>query len=484
MDKRPPDPPGLTRSGRLLACACVAAMLVLPPGAVTGQESAAQTTPTLAIVGANVIPMTGSEPILRDRTVIVRDGVIASIGPRARTRIPSDATRVDAAGKFLMPALADMHVHLEHFDDPAYLQLFLVYGVSFVRSMDGRPEILQWRSAAAEGRLASPRIFTAGPILDGDPPARSDNRTVADADAARRAVAEQADAGYDFIKLYTNLSLDAYTGIVEAARARGLPFAGHVPRAVGHARLLQDGAASIEHLGDFADALQVEGSALPTAAQGLKRRLAGEVDPKRLADLAATLARSRTWIVPTQVQADRAVATPATLETWLADPAVAGVDRGMVEHYWSGSVVRAGQGLDAQGWSLVERGRANRRAVVGAMHRAGVRLLVGTDTPQPFVVPGAAVHEELAGLVEAGLSPREALAVATREAARFVGQDSLWGSIAVGKRADLLLLQADPLADIGATRRIAGLVTQGRWLSPERLGEMRAEVERVAAASR
>jgi len=471
-------------AGRLLTAARVVALLLLLPGTVTGQHTSADAGPILSIVGANVIPMTGNQHVLPEQTVIVREGRIATIGPRGQIAIPPNAVRVDAAGQYLMPALADMHVHLEHFDDPAYLQLFLVYGVTFVRSMDGRPEILQWKNAAADGSLLSPRIYTAGTVLDGDPPARPDNRSVGDGDEARLAVAEQADAGYDFIKIYANLSPAAYRAIVEAARGRGLPVAGHVPHAVGFGKLLADGVASIEHLGDFADPMRVEGSALPAGAQTLERRLAIQVDPTRLDTLVSEIARSGTWIVPTMVQSDRAVANPAMLEHWLADPAVAAVDQGMVEYYWRGSVLRAGEGLDEQGWSLVERGRANRLSVVGAFHRAGVRMLVGTDTPQPFVVPGASVHEELANFVAAGLSPDEVLAAATREAARFVGQESLWGTVESGKRADLLLLDADPLADIEATRRIVGVVAQGRWLPAERLRDMRAAVERVAAASR
>jgi imidazolonepropionase-like amidohydrolase len=459
-------------------------MLLLLPGTAAGQHPSADAEPILAIVGANVIPMTRNQRVLPDQTVIVRDGRIATIGPRGQTAVPPNAVRVDAAGQYLMPALADMHVHLEHFDDPAYLQLFLVYGVTFVRSMDGRPQILEWKRAAADGSLLAPRIYTAGPILDGDPPARPDNRSVGDGDEARLAVAEQADAGYDFIKIYTNLSPEAYRAIVEAAQARGLPVAGHVPRAVGFRVLLADSIASIEHLGDFAEALRVEGFELPPEAQALERRLAAQVDSTRLDALASEIARSGTWIVPTMVQSDRGVANPAMLERWLADPAVAAVDQGMVEYYWRGSVLRAGEGLDEQGWSLVELARANRLSVVGAFHRAGVRMLVGTDTPQPFVVPGASVHEELANFVAAGLSPEEALAAATREAARFVGQESLWGTVEPGKRADLLLLEANPLAAIVATRRIVGVVAQGRWLPPERLRDMRAAVERVAAASR
>ena len=462
----------------------VAAMLLLLSGAAAGQVPAAEAESILAIVGVNVIPMTGNQNVLPDQTVILRNGLVSELGPRGQTAVPPNAVRVDAAGKYLMPALADMHVHLEHFDDPAYLQLFLVYGVTFVRSMDGRPEILEWKRAAADGSLPSPLIYTAGPVLDGDPPARSDNRAIGDADEARRAVAEQADAGYDFIKIYTNLSPEVYVAIMEAARARELPVAGHVPRAVALGELLADGISSIEHLGDFADALRVEGFEMPPQAQSLQRRLAIEVDPTRQAALASQLARSGTWIVPTMVQSDRAIADLAMLELWLADPAVAAVDQGMVEYYWRGSVVRAAEGLDEQGWSLVEQGRANRLSVVAAFHRAGVDLLVGTDTPQPFVVPGASVHEELAGFVAAGLSTEQALAAATREAARFVGQESIWGTVEAGKRADLLLLETNPLADIQATRGIVGLVAQGRWLPVERLRDMRAEVELVAAASR
>lgn len=471
-------------AGRSLLFLHVAAVLLLLPGATAGQDPVADAEPTLAIVGVNVIPMTAGQRVLPDQTVIVRAGRIAAIGPRGQTAVPPEAVRVDAAGRYLMPALADMHAHLEHFDDPVCLQLFLVYGVTFVRSMDGRPQILEWKRAAASGSLSSPLIHTAGPILDGDPPARPDNRAIGDAGEARLAVVEQADAGYDFIKIYTHLSPEAYGAIVEAARARKLSVAGHVPRAVSHRRLLADGVASIEHLGDFADALQVEGSELPASARALRRRLAVEVDTTRRDTLASEFARSGTWLVPTIVQSDRAVANPALLERWLADSTVRAVDQGMVEHYWRGSVLRASEGLDEQGWSIAERGRANRLSVVRAFHRAGVRMLVGTDTPQPFVVPGASVHEELANFVAAGLSPEQALAAATREAARFVGQESLWGTVEPGKRADLLLLEANPLVDIAATRRIAGLIAQGRWLDAERLRDMRAAVERVAAASR
>jgi hypothetical protein len=383
-----------------------------------------------------------------------------------------------------MPGLADMHVHLEHFDDPAYLQLFLINGITFVRSMDGRPFILDWKRRASSGTLPSPHIYTAGPVLDGDPPARSDNRALRDGNEARRAVEEQASEGYDFVKIYANLSTEPFYAVMAAARARRLPVAGHMPHAVPFQEVLTGGMASIEHLGDFANTIQAGDPQLPGRADPARRRLALQVDSSRIAALATRLAHSGVWVVPTMVQADRAVAPPNVLQDWMSDPAVALIDRGILQYYWLASVTRAGEGLDATGWSLVEQSRVNRIALVSAFRQAGVPALVGTDTPQPFVFPGAAIHEELANFVAAGFSPERALIAATRDAARFVGDERLWGTVERGKRAHLLLLDANPLQDIGATRRIAGVMVQGRWFAASRLQEMRIAVETLAAASR
>ena len=487
MERTPPPalsvPSRRWSQGSIPSLSLVATLLLLPH-AVRAQDPTVEEEPTLAIVGVSVVTMAEGQRLLPDQTVIVRQGRIAALGPRDQTAVPADADRVEAAGLYLMPALADMHAHLEHFDDPAYLQLFLTYGVTFVRSMDGRPRILEWKRGAATRNLLSPLIHTAGPVLDGNPPARADNLALGDADEAWQAVNEQADAGYDFIKIYANLSPEVYRAIIAAAQARRLPVAGHIPRAVELEAVIDDGVASIEHLGDFAGILRTRDAEPSEQARGLERRLAFDVDQTRMATLASDLGRGRTWIVPTAIQSDRVIARPDVVERWLADPTVAAVDQGMVEFYWRASVLRAGERLDEQGWSLVARGRPNRLAAIRAFHRAGVNLLVGTDTPQPFVVPGISVHEELTNFVEAGLSTEQALAAATREAARFVGQEEVWGTVEPGKRADLLLLEADPLNDIAATRRIVGLVAQGRWMPAARLSEIRTAVERVAAASR
>jgi hypothetical protein len=358
-----------------------------------------------------------------------------------------------------------MHVHLEYFDKPDVLQLFLKHGVTTVRSMDGRPNIMVWRDETAAGRLAGPRIVTAGPILDGAPPAREDNLALADAAAGRAAVAEQAGLGYDFIKVYTNLSPETHAAILEEAQRRGLRVAGHVPRKVPLAAAAA-GHWSIEHLGDFAPAVSDPGGATPGWA---RRFLAAPIAPERLAALGGTLAASRVWVVPTTVQKDRELAPATTVDAWVAAEMQAVPAEVLAG--WRSASARWAERLEPDDWALIEQARRNRLAVILAFHGAGVRLAVGSDTPNPFVLPGLSVHLELANFVAAGLTPAQALAAATIEPARMLGLEREQGSVEVGKRADLLLLSANPLDDIGNAARRVGIFVGGRWFAE---GELRA----------
>lgn len=439
-------------------------------------------SPPIAFTSVNVLPMTAGEPILRDQTVVVQNGVIATIGPAESARIPAGSIRISGQGKYLMPGLADMHVHLEHFDNAEYLKLFLVNGVTMVRSMDGRPEILQWKRDAAAGTLASPDIHTAGQVLDGKPPVRDDNIALGSAAEARLAVEAQAAAGYDFIKVYANLSPEAFDSIVATARTRGLPVVGHTPRAVGLDKFLDSGTASIEHLGDFAESIEASPGGATAGPAVLKRRLGFAADKARMEAVAIKVAQSGVWVVPTMITDDRWIAPASRVEEWASEPTTAPIDRGIVD-YWRGSVGRARDSVGEANWARVEQGRQNRLALVLAFQRAEVPLMVGSDTPNAFVIPGWSVHQELANYVAAGITPAQALAAATREPARFLGQDKSWGTLEQGKRANLLLLYANPFDDIGATRRIAGVVLRGNWLPEERLTQMRKDVEAVAANS-
>ena len=435
---------------------------------------------TLAFVGVTVVGMTTALDAVPDQTVVVQAGLIKAVGARGAVVVPVGALEIAGAGKYLMPGLADMHVHLEYFEDPTILKLFLANGVTTVRNMDGRPYILDWRKQIDLGALLGPAIYTAGPLLDGDPPLRPDNTVVRNGAEGRAAVVAQKAAGYDFVKVYTNLSAEAWEAILAAAREYDMPVAGHVPRAVSLKKVLSAGQATIEHLGDYDEAVEADDSPFLNRYQWFKRFLGMPMDLTKATLIAEEQARHGVWTVPTLVQADREVAPPDLVRTWLATPEVSYIQADG-RAFWEGQSRRTTTRMDDEDWRRVALGRANRLSLVRALHKAGVQLLVGTDTPNPFVVPGCAVHEEPKNVVEAGLTPGAALAASTRDAARFVGDLEVWGTIEPGKRADLLLLDANPLEDVTNTRRLFGIVVRGRWFPRDALTQMLDSLRQPAA---
>jgi imidazolonepropionase-like amidohydrolase len=426
----------------------------------------------LAIQNVTLLSMReGDAPTQAAQTVLLRDGMIEKVGDTAAVTVPPGTRRIDGTGKFLMPGLADMHVHLEYFDHPSVLQLFVANGVTLVRNMDGRAHVLDWRSQVARGELPGPTIVTAGPLLDGDPPLLPDNFVVLDSAAARAAVAAQHAAGYDFIKVYSNLSRAAYRAVLQEARTHGMPVAGHLPRGVSATEAIAAGQQAIEHLGDYDDMLESSDSPMRGRYQWYKRLLGMPIDSARADSLGRALAAAAVWTVPTLVQPEYEIATNADAERWLARPAVRHIPEAG-RRLWFERVTASAARLDDEDWARITLGHRNRLATVAALHRAGAPLLVGTDTPNPFLVPGVSLHEELALFVEAGLAPIDVLRIATRHAARFLGLSSRVGTIEAGKRADLLLLDADPLADITNTTRIAGVFVEGKWYSATDLSRM------------
>lgn len=408
--------------------------------------------------------MTAIGEIATGQTVLVRNGNIIAVGAQEQVRIPPGAEVIDGNGRFLIPGLADMHVHLEHFEDPKLLRLFPAYGVTLVRNMDGRTRILEWKGSVAAGDLVGPEIVTAGPILDGDPPLLPDNTVIGNAQEARDAVRAQAVAGYDFVKVYTNLSAGAYRAVVETAAAQGLDVAGHIPRAIDLRDALV-GLRSIEHITDYGLEVEAERSPFIDRWHWAKLFVGMPIDDRKLERAAAAIAAADVWTVPTLVQPERALADAGTLEEWLRAPEIDLLPADAVE-YWTERLSGATARMSDSDWELVRRGKSNRRAIVAALHQAGADLLTGTDTPNPFVVPGASLHEEMELLVESGLTPGEALVAGTRAPAEFLGRSDL-GTITVGSQADLVLLRQNPLEDIRATREISGVMLDGRWISFE-----------------
>lgn len=424
------------------------------------------------------------ERVLVDQTVIVRGDRIAAIGPRATTPVPPDAMRIDARGRFLMPGLGDMHVHL---NSRTYLDLLVANGVTFVRNMWGSPAQLVWRARIEEGALLGPHIFTAGPIMDGSPPIWDGALVVSTPAEADAAVARQKVAGYDFLKVYNRLSPAAYDAIVAAARKLHMRVIGHVPDEVGLAHALASGQDSIEHLTGYIQAIQRADSPFRTGKQGWGGDYRGAEfgDEHAIAGVAQDTRRAGAWNCVTLV-------VSGTLEkifagTDLSDTAGLDYMPAMMRGMWAHLAARSREirrGFDperrTQSDERLRRGHELHLELVRALHEAGAPILAGTDFPNPYVVPGFSLHDELDDLVAAGLSPYQALRAATVDPARFLGAD--FGTIEVGKRADLLLLDANPLENVDATRKLAGVLVGGRWHPAGELASRLAEVKARMAA--
>jgi imidazolonepropionase-like amidohydrolase len=433
-------------------------------------------SPATAFIDVTLVPM-DREHELAHQTVVVRDGRIAAVGPTAATAVPEGARTIDGRGKYLMPGLVDMHIHT--FDTRA-LALFVSRGVTTVRVMWGGPAVLGVREEVRAGRpLLAPWIYSAGTILDGKPPIWPGSTAVVTAAEATLAVEAQAIAGYDFIKVYSRLEREAYDAIVAAARRAHLPIVGHVAAGVGLKHALESGQASIEHLEGYATFAQRDDSPLvrPTA---LRDRIMAyrTVDDAKLDDAIARTKAAGTWNCPTLVVLDRLgrMDQPETLarpENRFASPAFrAGWDpkKDFRLREWTPDTFEGARG-----------GALWARALVKRLSDAGAGILAGTDVGNPWLVPGFSLHDELALLVRAGLTPYQALRAATPAPAAFLGAERELGAVAVGRRADLVLVDADPLADIANAARIDGVMLRGRWL-PE--ADLDAERERIAAIYR
>ncbi len=426
----------------------------------------------VAFVGVNVLAMAETGVVLEDQTVIVQGDRITAIEPSGSVDVSPQTVQILSRGKYLMPGLADMHVHLEYFDDPAILQLFLANGVTTVRNMDGRPYILEWKRKIAQADLLGPAIYTAGPLLDGDPPLRPDNTVVRSPAQARAAVMDQYSSGYDFIKVYTNLSFEAYAEILVAAAEHGLPVAGHLPNDVNLIEVFERGGQSaIEHLGDYAESIEAVDSPFTEGWHWSKRFLGMPMNADRARSVIERQVMADVWTVPTIVQADKEVASPEIVRTWLEASEMAYVEAEGLE-YWEEQSQQTARRMDSADWELIEQGRRNRIELTRIMREAGVSLLVGTDTPNPFVVPGFSIHEELQNFVAAGFTPEAALISATREAARFLGDLDDWGTVERGKEANLLLLDSNPFDNIENVRQPAGVMIKGQWFPREELDRM------------
>jgi imidazolonepropionase-like amidohydrolase len=348
----------------------------------------------------------------------------------------------------------------------------LANGVTTIRNMFGGPIHLRWKERIAAGEFGGPMIYTAGPIIDGNPPIWR-GAVVTTAEEARRTVAEQHAAGYDFLKVYSRLSREAYDAINRERKVLGMKVTGHVPDAVGLSAALRSGIDSIEHLSGYESLARKE----PTGA-GEEASWA-RLDESRFEPVAHETAQSGAWNCPTLVLFQHRVAPgePEYLAQLLARD---------VMRYVSAETVRSWlpqnnflkSSTPARAASSRGKGDAMRKKLVKALHRSGARLLLGTDYGNPFVVPGFSLHQELRNFVDAGLSPFEAIRAGTSGAAEFMNAQDEFGTVKVGARADLLLIEGNPLENIASVNKLAGVAVRGKWYSRRQL---LGELEKLAA---
>ncbi|MGE0555064.1 MAG: amidohydrolase family protein [Gemmatimonadales bacterium] len=405
----------------------------------------------VAFVGVSVIPMDG-ERVLADQTVLVKGDRIVAVAPSADVRVPEGATRIDGAGKFLLPGIAEMHGHV--FTTPTitveiaetFPELYVLTGVTTVRTMAGTPWQFELKAAIDSGRILGPTLYTASPSLNG--------QSVRDAAHGDSLVRAHHAAGYDLLKVHPGLTRASYDAIVAAAAELGIRVAGHVPADVGIQRALE-AKQGVDHLdgyyiGTGSDDAKMAELARYTAAQGVYNA--------PTMDLWKTLLGGYT-VEQLRARPELRYLLPALVEQWAQQT--------------TQMVAAASQDPAAAQAEIAARDR-----MLVALHGAGAKLLLGSDSPQIFSVPGFSLVHEVKAMVGAGLSPYAVLEAATRNSAEYFGHQAEFGTVETGKRADLILAEGNPLEDIANLHRQAGVMVRGRWLPKQ---EIQQRLDAIAA---
>src|SRR5215472_5079941 len=407
----------------------------------------------IVFLHANVIPM-DREHVVEDQTVVAEGGRIVEIGDSKTVQVPARAQRIDATGKYLIPGLVDAHVHLQ---SRVEFAVYLANGVTTVFNLDGRPGHLLWRKQVAAGNVLGPTIFTTGPIFHEKRTATEDGHLV---DA-------QAAAGYDAIKVYNEVSKEEYPALISEAKSKNLLLMGHVARGPGFEMTLQSGQ-SIAHLeevvytyfnpqrDDDFDHIVFDESKIPAATRMVKD--------------------SGVYVTATLDNFSRIVQQATDLDTFLKNPELNYVAPWtLLQFQPANNRYKNRFGPDKYG--VLQNLLVFQRKLLKSFSDAGVPLMAGTDATEIGPIAGFGIHHELREFVNDGLTPYQALQTATINVAKYLRQSGEFGSIETGKRADMLLLSANPLADISNTQKITGVMVRGRWLDKTQLDQMMGRVQ-------
>ncbi len=458
-------------------------------------QSFAGPTVTLILKHVTVIDGTGRAP-QSDQTVVIVGGRVTLVGPANQVKFDKTANVVDGRGKFLIPGLWDMHVHLAGVNaDPSWskdalLPLLLANGITGVRDMGGDLNaLLSWKRDIESGTLLGPHIVAAGPWLASRGKPSPEQIPVANAEEARAAVRDLKQRGADFIKIISLPSREAFFAVADEARKQNISFVGHLPLEVGAVEASNAGMRSIEHFfySEFVLSfsskedelrkrlLEARKNSDAAAREKIEVEADASYSEEKASSLFQTLKKNGTWVTPTLAS----LAITSHPEAWKPDDSNLDYVPPSLAKEWRDSLSNA---QEKQGAAQLGRLSANDWKLASEMHRAGVPLLVGSDSLDPFVFPGDSLHRELAEFVQAGFTPMEALQAATRGAAQFLGREKEFGTIEAGKEANLVLLDANPLENIANTRRIFAVIRNGQYLDRVALDALLARARSAAAA--
>lgn len=407
----------------------------------------------------NVIPM-DRERVLENQTLIVKNGKITYLGAASKAKAAPDAVIIDASGKYIIPGLSEMHAHVPPIDDiepmKEVLTLFLANGVTTIRGMLGHPKHIELRSRINSGEILGPHFYTTGPSFNG--------QSVKTAERGAEMVREQKAGGYDYLKLHPGLTKETFPAIVKTAKEVGIPFAGHVSFGVGVWAAIDAGYSSIDHMDGFVEAITPGVDKMAEQETGLFGSwIADRADESQIPKLTKALASKNIWVVPTQALAERWL-SPLPAEEYMKAPEMKYMTA-QVRTNWANAKA------NYLGNPNFTADKANkliqlRRKLILECQKANVGLLLGSDGPQVFNVPGFSIHHELRYLVDAGLTPYQALSTGTVNVAKYLNKKSE-GTIANGNVSDFVVLNANPLTDINNTRKVEGVMIGTKWLSQE-----------------
>ncbi len=413
----------------------------------------------VAFVNVTVLPMDRNITLSR-HTVIVAGDRITAVGPGGSTAVPSGARTIDGTGKFLIPGLGEMHGHNPPVgSSQAYIEntyfLFLANGVTTVRSMLGWPGQLELRDKVKAGSLVGPTLYLAGPAFSG--------ATVRSPAQAEERVRQQKTEGWDLLKIHPGLKMADYDALAKTADALGIRFAGHIPADVGLVHAIEKGQETVDHLDGYIQHLGAEKA---------------PIDPAKLQEIVTLTRETGTWVVPTMVLWETIIGS-ASLETMSRYPELRYMPKAEVDRWISSYQKRTG--VSSFDHEKARQTAANRKILLKALNEGGARIIFGTDAPQQFSVPGFSIHREFKAMAECGMSNFQILQSATKHVGDYLNARDTFGLVAVGHRADLVLLKADPLADLEHLTQRAGVMVRGQWI-PE--SEISAGLARIASESK